>query len=74
MNESETIARRLPQEVISSEEMLAERSRVLQEHGLTLESVFDTFRSEFFAQIGRTLSCTHDFFRAALKRASKRLR
>lgn len=46
MNEVEMLARRVPQETIVPEEMLAERSRILAEHRLTLEREFDTFRKE----------------------------
>lgn len=46
MNESEALIRRVPQEAILPEEMLAERSRVLEEHHLVLETIFDTFKKE----------------------------
>src|SRR3989338_3610502 len=46
MNESEAIVHRVPQEGILPEEMLAERSRILEEHRLVLETVFDTFKKE----------------------------
>lgn len=46
MIEADGIQHRIPQKNVSPEETLAERERVLAEHNLTLENVFDTFIKE----------------------------
>ncbi len=46
MAQSEFLAHRIMQEDVMPEEVIAERERILQEHGLVLETIFDTFSKE----------------------------
>jgi hypothetical protein len=46
MNETDTLSQRTLHEKISADQLLEERTRLLVEHRLTLETVFDTFQKE----------------------------